>query len=241
MKKILFIIAASLSLSTFAAEKTELPIIAHWSFDNDSGTILQDSGPNKLNAKLKSKDKKAQVETAEGMKGQALKLSAKPLIRYVVQDKKKILDLKPPFTIAMWIKRTGKMPKSMCLLNKMADSGKAGGWDLRYDWAMLDLRFSHGQKRQIVMSPKHQIKNDKWYHVAATNDGKKIQLFINCEKVKEQIFDNATPAPNKRVVVIGNYTGRADAYNFIGLLDEVYIVGKVLSSEELFNLTAPKK
>jgi hypothetical protein len=240
MKKLFFIAAASLSFTTFATEKTDLPIIAHWRFDHDSGTVLQDAGSNKLNATLKSKDKTAKVKLAEGRSGQALKLSVKPLIKYVVQDKKKILNLKPPFTIAMWIKRTGKMPKSMCLLNKMTDTGK-GGWDVRYSWAMLSFRFDNGKKRNTISSPNYQIKNDKWYHLAVTDDGKKIQLFINCEKVKEQLFDNATPAPNGSPVVIGNYTGRADAYNFTGLLDEVYIVGKVLSAEELFKLTAPKE
>jgi Concanavalin A-like lectin/glucanases superfamily len=238
MKTTSIIIAVAISFSAFAAEKTKLPIIAHWSFDNDSGSTLQDSGPNKLNANLKSKDKTAKVETAKGMKGKALKLSAKPLVKYVVQDKKKLLNLKPPFTIAMWIKRTGKMPKSMCLLTKMWDGGKTN-WDLRYNWAMTNLRFGDGKKQQMVSSPKYQVKNDKWYHVAATNDGRKVQLFINCEKVKEQTFANAAPAPGKGSVVIGNYVGRADAYNFIGLLDEVYIIGKVLSSEELFKLAAP--
>ena len=236
MRIILVVAAVFLSLSAFTAEE-KFPIIAYWSFDNDSGGTLQDSGPNKLNAKLKSKDKNAKVQTEKGMKGQALKLSAKPLVQYFVQDRKKVLNLKPPFTIAMWIKRTGKMPRSMCLLTKMADSGKTG-WDLRYNWAMLDFRFMDGKKRQTTASPGHQIKNDKWYHVAVTDDGKKIQLFVNCEKVKERTFENAAPVPGKRKVVIGNYPGRADAYNFIGLLDEVYVIGKALSAEELFKLAS---
>jgi hypothetical protein len=236
MKKILAFFIIALSFNFFAAE-TEKTVIAHWSFDQDSGSILKDSGTDKLNAKLKSRDTTARVVTVKGMKGQALKLSDKPLVQYLVQNSNKVLNLKPPFTIAMWIKRTGQKPKSMCLLSKMQDSGKTG-WDLRYNWGMLDFRFGDGKTRKIVSSPKYQIKNNKWYHVAATDDGNKIQLFVNCEKVKERTFENAAPVPGKIKVVIGNYPGRADAYNFIGLLDEVYVIGKALSAEELFKLAA---
>ena len=239
MKKLFLIITIFFCLSTFAAEKT-LPVIAHWSFDKDSGTILKDLGPNKLDAELKSENKMTKVETDIGIQGRALKFSKTPLVKYFIHDKKNILNLQPPFSIAMWIKRTGEKPKSMCLINKMTDSNKQTGWDFRYDWKMIDLRFGDGKKGQTAYSPKHQIKNDKWYHVAMTNDGKIVRLFINCEQVNEKIFENATPVPNKLSAIIGNYSGRSNAYNFIGLIDELYIVGKVLSSEELFKLSAPQ-
>jgi len=238
MKKLFIIITLFFSLSTFAAEEV-LPVIAHWSFDHDSGTILKDSGPNKLDAELKSADKMAMVETDIGIQGKALKLSKTPSVKYLIQDKKGVLNLQPPFSIAMWMKRIGDKPKSMCLINKMTDGNKQTGWDFRYDWKMIDLRFGDGQKRQSAYSPKYQIRNDKWYHVAATNDGKIVRLFINCEMVKERIFENATPVPNKLSAIIGNYNGQSDVYNFIGFIDELYIVGKVLSGEELFKLSAP--
>lgn len=236
MKIIIATLLISLN-SGLIAGQDKLPVLAHWSFDKDSGKTLLDSGSGKFNATLISKDKSAEVVTEKGIKGKALKLAARPLVQFVVNDSRNELNLTPPFTISMWIKRTGLMPKSMCLLSKRMDKDKKG-WDLKYNWSMISMRFGDGQKRQSISTPRYQIKNNKWYHIAVTDDGKKVQLYVNCEKVAERDFENSTPVPNKIDVVIGNYPGKNSAYNFIGLIDEIYIVKKVMSGEELFRQAA---
>ena len=226
-----------------AGDTKKLPLIAHWSFDNDSKDTLIDSGPNKLDAKLKSKNKNAKVTTAKGMKGKALLLNAKDKIKYVINDQKGLLNLKPPYTICAWIKKTAAKPKSMCIFSKKSDSNPTG-YDFRISWNMLNSRIGNGDKSFQLSSPYKSIKDNTWYHVAAANDGKKITLFINGEKVKIKNplknVSNVIPETNSSRAVIANYIGRNDAYNFVGLIDELYIIAKVLTNDELFQIASPE-
>lgn len=214
-----------------------LPIIAHWSFDNDTGATVTDSGPNALHGEItgETPDK---LTHAPGRVGQALNLAADHTAKILVKHSAK-LDLKPPFTIAAWIKRTGEKPSSMEIFCHGVDSGKVG-YRLRYGWRMLFFVFGDGENLITVQSPQHAIENDKWRHVAVVHDRSMVRLFINAEQVAEQAVTSA-PAPYIREAVIGNYVGRADAYQFVGLIDELYLVGKALSGEELFKLAEPAK
>jgi hypothetical protein len=226
-----------------ASEINDLPIIAHWSFDEDAGHKLSDSGPNKLNAKLISKNKDAAVTTAKGMKGKALELKADQKFKYVIEDKSGILNLKPPYSICSWVKRTGKKPSSMCIFCKKHDN-QSTGYGLRISWFMVNFRIGNSKHKNInILSPSRGIKNDTWYHVAAVNDGKTVKILVNGEVVKTRIVPKdvsgeMVSASNKTKAVIGNYVGRNDAYNFVGLIDELYIFGKALSKEEIFRVAS---
>jgi hypothetical protein len=240
MNKILFIAVA---LLPFAGYARTLPVIAHWSFDKDAGTTeLKDSGPYKLNARLQSKIKGATVQTALGMKGQALKLVNNPIVKFIVPNKKGILDLKVPYSICCWVKRDLK-PASMSVFCFKSDSWKYG-YDMRLSWHTLDYRWGNTKKALSLRSSHHSIKDKKWMHVAVTNDGKSLKLYINGEQKMEQKGNLSSLQPaykRNKVAVIGNYLGRANAYNFVGLLDELYIIGKALSEDEIFELADPEK
>ena len=242
-KLFIFPLIISISIITCAEDTKKLPIIAHWSFDNDSKDTLSDSGPNKLDAKLQSKNKNAKVTTAKGMKGKALLLNSEDKIKYIINDKKGLLNLKPPYTICAWVKKTAAKPKSMCIFSKKSDSHSTG-YDFRISWNMLNSRIGNGHKSFSVFSPYKSVKDNTWYHLAVSNDGKKISLFINGEqvKIKNPIknVSNLIPQANSSRAVIANYIGRNDAYNFIGLIDELYIIDKVLTNDELFQLAVPE-
>ncbi|MBN2643414.1 MAG: LamG domain-containing protein [Victivallales bacterium] len=243
MNKLFFLIAVTITtLSVQAQDSEKLPIIAYWSFDNDSGNTLIDSGPNKLNAVLKSKDDTQKILTAEGMKGKALFLEAKSKVKYVIDDKKNLLNITPPYTICAWVKKTAEKPKSMCIFSKKFDSHSTG-YDFRISWNKLNSNVGNGSESFAVSSPYKSVKDNTWNHFAITNDGEKIILFINGEtaqmKIVPEDISNVTPKANKAKAVIANYVGRPDAYNFVGLIDELYIIAKVLTNDELFQLAAP--
>lgn len=244
MNKSFLLIAVTITtLSIQAQNAKNLPIIAYWSFDNNSGNTLIDSGPNKLDAVLQSKDNTQKLSTAKGMKGKALLLGSKSKVKYVINDKKGLLNISPPYTICAWVKKTVAKPKSMCIFSKKTDSHSTG-YDFRISWDMLHARIGNGNKSFAVSSPYKSVKDNIWNHLAITNDGKKIILFINGEAVETKIvpkdISSFTPEANKTKAVIANYVGRDDAYNFIGLIDELYIIAKALTSDELFQLAAPE-
>lgn len=214
------------------------PIIAHWSFDQDQKQLVVDSGPNAMNAKITGAVEGELPGSEPGMAGKALRFKPGNRLRIVI-DPVPALDLKPPFTVAAWIKRQGAEPSSMEILCHADDTGNSG-WRLRYGWESLYFVFGDGQKLITVNTPCFAIPDNKWCHVAATHDGKTVRLFVNCEQVAEQKVD-AVPAPATIPAVIGNYIGNPGAYNFVGLIDELYLVGKALNGEELFNLADPPR
>jgi hypothetical protein len=171
-----------------------------------------------------------------GRIGQALRLDAGHRLRIEIGTAPQ-LDLKPPFTVACWIKRRGTDPTAMEIFCYGDDVEKAG-WRLRYGWQAIYFVYGDGEKRCTFQSPGFSVPDDKWCHVAVTHDGKVVRIFINGEPVAEQAAPTA-PANFKRSAVIGNYTGRPDAYNFVGLIDEMFLIGKALDKEEIYHLAAP--
>lgn len=239
MKKLLMTLLTGMILSGApAGTERDLPVIAHWSFDNDNGgNILADSGPCHLDAGLDAKNRDGKVVTVKGISGNALLLAESAAMKFYVHDKAGKLDLKPPYTICCWIMNTKETSSSMCIFSRKVDAGKTG-YDLRIGWTMLDYRWGSGRSDQILRSPKHLIALNKWYHVAVVNDGKTLKFLINAENIVEQAAgqNDLVPAAAAIPAVIGGYAGKEDAYQFIGIIDELYIIGKALSADELLAL-----
>jgi len=211
------------------------PIIAHWSFDGDPDTVISDSGPYGLHGTVTG-ETPGKIGRETGRVGQALRLDAGHRLRIEIGTAPQ-LNLKPPFTVAAWIKRRGTNPSSMEIFCYGDDVEKAG-WRLRYGWQAIYFTYGDGEKICTFESPRFSVPDDKWCHVAVTHDGKVVRIFLNGEPVTAQAAPTA-PADFKRSAVIGNYTGRPDAYNFVGLIDEMVLIGKALDKEEIFRLAAP--
>ncbi len=224
-------------LAATCAADDELPIIAHWSFDDDTAGKLIDSGPSELHAELKHGDAK-HATYVDGRVGKALSLAADHRCKFVLPNSPK-LDIKPPFTIAAWIRRTSDKPTSTEILCKLWDSGTAG-YRLRYGWRMLNFRWGDGNEAFSLSSPGNTIMKGKWYHVAATHDGKAVKLFINTEEVAS-VESDAAPAKENSQAVIGNFMGTPEAYPFVGQIVELCIIGKAMTSDELFELAEPEE
>jgi hypothetical protein len=231
-----FLIVALLCLSS-AAIAQDAAVIAHWTFDGDDASLLTDSGPHGLHAKLVEGDA-ANVSRVPGRVGQAIAFGADHGCKFAVATDA-ALDLQPPFTIAAWIKRTGDEPTAMEIFCRMWDS-RPKGYRFRYGWNMTNLMWGDGEQRHSLSSPGFAIRNDKWYHVAATHDGAMVRLYINCELVAETeagpvlVHEPASP-------VIGNWVGRTNAYGFVGMIDDLYIIGAALDGDALFELAEPSE
>jgi len=236
MRSNLMIVAAMMLVSSAVCAE-DLPVIAHWSFDSDEPALLTDSGPHGLHAELVEGDA-ANVSWIDGRVGKAIAFASDHGCKYSPRADE-ALDLQPPFTIAAWIKRTGDEPSAMEIFCRMWDTGTKG-YRLRYGWKMTNLMWGDGDERYSLSSPGYSIRNDAWYHVAATHDGEMVRLYINCERVAET---EAGPTMQPETVrpVIGNWVGRTNAYPFIGLIDELYIIGAALDGDALFELAEPPR
>jgi hypothetical protein len=232
--KIELMIGVLLMISS-AARAQDMPVIAHWSFDCDEPHLLKDSGPNGLDAVLVEGDA-ANVSRVVGRVGWAVAFAPQHGCKFAAPADV-AFDLQPPFTLAAWIKRTGDEPAAMEIFCRMWDT-RSKGYRFRYGWNMINLMWGDGDERHSLSSPSFSIANDKWYHVAATHDGTMVRLYINCEPVAEtEAGPTLIHEPSRPV--IGNWVGRTNAYGFVGMIDELYIIGAALDGDDLFELAQP--
>jgi hypothetical protein len=108
------------------------------------------------------------------------------------------------------------------------------GYRLFVSWRMFFYRWGNGTE---INSTFASILLDKWYHLTVTNDGKTQNIYINGSLNKSEKGDYLRPAVNYECCGIGNYYGTKNN-RFVGLIDELYILDKVLSDDEVFDLAA---
>lgn len=216
----------------------ELPIIAHWSFDHDQGkTFLLDSSKNKINIPLVPAGSEERIKTVNGVIGQALELTGKE--KAVLQTKDKKLNLKVPFSIACWIKIHNDQQANNSILVNASDTGKEG-YRLFVAWRMLYYRWGDGNKINSVSTKYGTVVRDKWYHLTITNNGQEIRIYVNGSLINSAQSDNLQQVENPSLYCIGNYFGY-EKLRFKGLIDELYIFGKALSEDEVFELAAKQE
>lgn len=218
------------------APPAPLPFIARWTFDRDEPGRIADSGPNGLDGRVEG-GAPDRMGYEKGRIGKALRLDPEHRLKIVVPNAP-ALQLKPPYTVAAWMRIRKEGPSSMEILC-FSDDVEPAGWRLRYGWQSLYFTFGDGTGFHRAETKRFALPDGKWVHVAAVHDGKTVRLFINAEPVAE-LEAPAVPADYRRDAVIGNYTGRPDAYPFVGLLDDLCLIGKALDAEELYRLAAGK-
>ena len=81
-----------------------------------------------------------------------------------------------------------------------------------------------------------------WTHVALTFDSRKLQLYVNSERVKTHTLPITAPIAETGGLIIGGHR-EGQGRNFDGMIDEVAIWNRVLTDAEIDSLyskgTAP--
>jgi hypothetical protein len=218
-----------------SATAADLPIIVYWSFDSDQGkTFLHDRSSNKFDMQLVPVNTDEKVKTVNGIIGQALEFTGQEKSIFKITDIR--LNLKVPFTIACWVKIKNKEQANNSIFCHAWDTGK-DGYRLYVSWRMFSYCWGDGTKMNSIWTERGSVLLDRWYHLAVTNNGKVINLYINGSLAKSVTGQDLQPATNSESCGIGNYFDTKN-YRFAGLMDEFYILGKALSEDEVFDLAA---
>lgn len=197
-------------------------ILAHWSFDADTvvGDTVTDSGPNGFHGTIQSRND-ILPETVPGIRGQALRFPSGHEA-WIALDRN--LSLRPPFTIAAWVK-LGARRGTMELLGQKAHSIREG-MRLVFSIRQFLFEYSDGAENVIVRFDPHQTKIDQWVFLAVVHDGKEIALYVDGDAVRRE------PARegqwSTRPMLIGNYVNHKDEYRFLGTMDEFVILEEAL-------------
>ena len=212
------------------------PLIGYWSFDEtdrDSPTTVLDASGNGLHATLVT-DPVSDAALKSGICGQSIHASDTSAA-WVQLPESELLDLQPPFTIAAWVKpRSSEVMEIVC--KKWDSDGR--GFRLRSDSGMLLYEFGNAKKTfETVKAQDRRLSEDKWSHVAVTHTADRVSLYINGINVARMSPKLTSLDHVRNACIIGNYVGNKEAgYQFVGIIDEVVIVGRALSSEAVLDL-----
>jgi hypothetical protein len=203
-------------------------MVAYWSFDEGEGTIVKDLVGENHGLLKTDKDGEIPIWT-RGKLGTALMFISESM-GYVEVPGHSSIKPQEALTVMAWVKLASSSGRHEIVCNK-TDTSRAG-YRLFQKWSELVFEISDGTEHYTLSARTLPI--GVWCHVAGTFDGNVMKVYINGDQVgKMELPSQKKIAPNTQPVLIGNYLGRKNAYPFDGVIDEVRIFNRALSSEEV--------
>ena len=189
----------------------------YWSFDEGSGAIAFDGSGNGNTGAV------AGAAWTGGMNGSALYFDGTD---QVIISNSASLNPTGAITVAAWVNADGWFGNPRILekgtdnqYRLLAQSGQL----------MFDV---FGVTNVVTSLPSEGT----WHHVAGTYDGSVMAIYVDGQQVAEHLASG--PFPNTtNVLTIGNLPGSGNPFNhFSGVIDDVRIYGRALSSAEIMYL-----
>jgi len=207
-----------------------LPVKGSWHFDEGSGTTAYDTSGNGNNGTLINGP-----TWVDGKFGKALSFDG--VNDGIEVNHSDSLNTPTQFTVTAWV-----YPKNYGDWNKIAskyrgvDAEPWGPWTLGFysTTAQMEIGLAYAGESTMthVVAPTPLTMN-QWYHVAATFDGNIVKLFINGVQVAS-LNKSGTIQTSTYPVYIGTWVFKRNYWN--GLIDEVRIYNRALTSEEISDL-----
>ncbi|MBD3183011.1 hypothetical protein GF312_12020 [Candidatus Poribacteria bacterium] len=228
MRHIFNIFLISLFIFAFSTtSQADDTLVAHWSFEEGSGTDTEDLSGNGNDGILNGA-----AEWGEGKVGQGLKFTRDGQGFVQIPDSES-LDVSEQITISAWIKPTDiyigdAWQERNCIVAKL----RAYYLDIN-ETGNLACYLYNVQPQQWLIGEIDMTKFiGQWVHVAAVYDGSEHRLYINGElDVSESKSGNITV--NEEPLTIGWVDNNR---YFEGIIDEVQIWSRALDEDELFGL-----
>ncbi len=215
--------------ATAAAQAAPDAVVAHWPMHLE-GAVVRDDGPWKLHGRAFGEPAPKPSDAPFGL---ALELLPRANAGVEVPSHA-ALDLKPPFTVAAWV-RPGAGNQAMEVVCRRSDTDP-GGYRLRVGWGMAIFQMGTGEAKPLQLAtPARWLPAQHWVHLAAVHDGHVLRLFTNAEETVGVETTVAPPASRSKLV-LGNYPGRRDAYPLVGHLGDVWLLSAALDGESLWRL-----
>jgi len=222
---LLFALSSCKSSSTLDPD-----LVAWWSFDNATATLVPDQSASGLEAINKG------AVQVEGKVGKALEFDGKSVLQV---DYRPILDSFPKgITVTAWIKKD-----TASHWNTIVSREIGSGWSEYIGLAVLQNHalFSvdpDGKSYQNVKAD-NLIQPDVWVHLAGTFDNETYKLYINGKLIKSAVCKSAIHFSDQNPLLIGgnsNNQNQSLVDCFKGTIDEVCIYKRALSLPEINQL-----
>ncbi|MBW7992399.1 MAG: LamG domain-containing protein [Planctomycetes bacterium] len=229
-KKMIYLVSVVLVLGLVSSVSAGL--VAHWQFDEGSGTTAVDSSGNSHDGTLLG-----DPEWVAGMIGNgALSFDGSDGLVDVGHDES--LSITDELTITVWVK-AGDLSNYYFLVCKQpsgtAGDNYPGNYEFRIQANSGILEFGHQEaegEQYTFYTSDTSITADQWYHVAVVvTKGELVEFYIDGVSAgsAEQLTNFGVL--NDEPVRIG---GRKDGYSFFnGILDDVRLYDRALSAVQI--------
>ncbi len=228
-KTIFLIMISVLILFPYNSIAGDSPV-AYWDFNNCYGSVVPDmAGNHDGNIKSDARWNAGYVDQS---------LSFDGLGSYVTVPDSDDLDLTDAGTISVWINMD-----DISDFDGIVHKGALRDWsDEAYSlqfWTdnKIAVGLIHSDDNYTLLVSKTKFETGKWYHVAATWDGKRMKLYVNGKLDARKRYRKA-PRVTQGPVQIGAqltqfYNDNYKNFPFAGRIDEVKIYNYALSEEDI--------
>lgn len=223
------VLATPLEVSSHATLPTSL--VSYYSLDEVSGVRLDSVGSNDLT------DNNT-VLSAVGINGNAGDFELANSEYLSISDGAQSgLDLTGDFSISAWVKFESRTAARMHIVSKWGDVGVELSYGFSVTTSQLQVQLWNGAT-EIETGRDWSTSNGVWYHVVMTysDSGNVCKLYVDGAQLLTDITCNTGAQNSTQAFEIG--TGAAEAWYFDGLIDEVVVWSKALSSTEVSDLYA---
>jgi autotransporter-associated beta strand protein len=204
-------------------------MVAWWRFEETSGTVVGDSSGNGRDGTAVNPSRRL------GILGTALSLTGNQSVAFGTAP---AIVGTGDFSISAWVKVSPGSPEGVVLQQREKD-GSVDGWrgqymlTVRADGTVRYMLQGDDGGQQFILTTTKKVNDGQWHHVLAQRQGTKGQVFIDGSE--DAVGTTASKALLRHAVYMG-YDGRDDNTFYQGLLDEVRIYSRALSSTEAQDL-----
>lgn len=208
-------------------------LVAWWELDDGKGTVAADSSGNAHHGVLVG-----DPNWEAGQLGGALRIdwnSGKD--EYVNCGNSRAFDITDAMTLSGWMKVEQSYWRSTPLISKGSiwHLRRSGGTDKMRFGVVLEDEISNTESEVAGVRGRTKVEDGRWHHIVGVCDGETAFLYV------DGILDGDSPArgtitTNEFAVFIGQNAENRRNRQWLGLIDDVRIYDRALSSEEVVEL-----
>lgn len=204
-------------------------LVAHWTLDEETGVIAQDASPFEAPAQLMNGP-----QWVSGIVGNALRFDG--VNDYLDAGNPAHLHLTSSMTIALWMYAERLSGETDVLITKNGGLGDVG-WHLYIESSFPAMKIGHPNPYSKTSTRTSTVKLSlrRWYHVAGVYNAAERTLDMYVDGVLTNgLFNGTVPASQRNSGQNINIAKRSnDRRRFGGILDDIRIYSRALSSQEL--------
>lgn len=212
-------------------------LVGYWKLDEVSGSSVIDYASANNGIYTDSDGAAANVNSQGGVHGGALDFSGHKVALGTTKD----LDFSGTnaFTISAWVK-----PSDDGNVILKRGTGTGTNWSYVFERYHVDRSRWRLQIRtdggiQFILSPSDEVDVGVWSHMVGTWDGSNLTIYENTSVIASNSYAGLSledhPTPAYQNTSIGG-DGRDENYYFSGLIDDVAVYDRALSSTEVTNI-----